>query len=67
VKLLKNTNFGAYNVLTCFFFFFFRVLHLMLPELPQPYGLLYYPRIGHSNILHQFRAAKPPKQRKLEL
>jgi hypothetical protein len=46
---------------------FFGVLHLMLPETPQPYGLLYYPRIGLSNFLHQFRAAPPPKQRKLEL
>jgi hypothetical protein len=25
------------------------------------------PRIGHSNFLHKFRAAPPPKQRKLEL
>jgi hypothetical protein len=50
-----------------FFFFSFRVLHLMLTEAPQPYGLLCYPRIGLSNFLHQFRAATPPKQRKLEL
>jgi hypothetical protein len=49
------------------FFFSFGVLQLMLPEAPQPYGLLYYDRIGHSNFLHQFRAATPPKQRKLEL
>jgi hypothetical protein len=31
----------------------------MLPEALQPYGLLYYPRIGLSNFLHQFRAATP--------
>jgi hypothetical protein len=42
-------------------------LQLMLAEAPQPYGLLYYPCIGRSNFLHQFRAAAPPKQRKLEL
>jgi hypothetical protein len=39
----------------------------MLLEAPQPYGLLYYPHIEHSNFLHQFRAATPPEQRKLEL
>jgi hypothetical protein len=50
-----------------FFFFSFGVLQLMLPEAPQPYGLLYYPRIGHYNFLHQFRAATVPKQRRLEL
>jgi hypothetical protein len=60
-----------------FFFFFllllllllfsFGVLQLMLPEAPQPYGLLYHRRIGHYNFLHQFRAATPPEQRKLEL
>jgi hypothetical protein len=50
-----------------FFFFSFGVLQLILPEAPQPYGLFYYPRIGPSNFLHQFRAATPPKQRKLEL
>jgi hypothetical protein len=43
------------------------VPQLMLPEAPQPYTLLYYPRIGYSNFLRQFRAATPPKQRKLEL
>jgi hypothetical protein len=48
-----------------FFFFSFGVLQLMLPEALQPYGLLYYPRIGLSNFLHQFRVATPPKQRKL--
>jgi hypothetical protein len=53
--------------LTFFFFFSFGVLHLMLPEAPQPYGLLYYPRIGSSNFLLQYRAATPPEQRKLEL
>jgi hypothetical protein len=53
--------------LSFFFFFSFVVLQLMLPEAPQTYGLLYYPRIGPSNFLHQFRAATPPKQRKLEL
>jgi hypothetical protein len=37
-------------------YFSFGVLQLMLPEAPQPYGLLYYPRIGHSNFLHRFRA-----------
>jgi hypothetical protein len=47
--------------------FSFGVLQLMLPEAPQPYGLLYYPRIGHYNFLHEFRAATPHKQRKLEL
>jgi hypothetical protein len=46
-----------------FLLFSFGVLQLMLPEAPQHYGLLYYPRIGLSNILHQFRAATPPKQR----
>jgi hypothetical protein len=50
-----------------FFFFFFFFLMRMLPETPQPYGLLYYPRIGHSNFLHQFRAVTPPKQINLEL
>jgi hypothetical protein len=50
-----------------FSFFSFWVLQLMLPEAPQPYGLLYYPHIGHSSFLHQFRAVTPPKQRKLEL
>jgi hypothetical protein len=49
------------------FLFSFGVLQLMLPEAPQPYGLLYYPRIGPSKFLHQFRAATPPKQRKLKL
>jgi hypothetical protein len=36
------------NLAHSFFFFFFSfvVLQLMLPEAPQPYGLLYYPRIG---------------------
>jgi hypothetical protein len=50
-----------------FFFFSFGVLQLMLPEAPQPYGLLYYPRIGTYNLLHQFRAVTPPKHRNLEL
>jgi hypothetical protein len=50
-----------------FFFFSFGVLQLMLPEAPQRYGLLYYLLIGHSNFLHQFLAATPPEQRKLEL
>jgi hypothetical protein len=46
----------------------FGILQLMLPEAPQPYGLMYYHLIGHSNFLHQFCAATPPpKQRKLEL
>jgi hypothetical protein len=54
-------------VLGCFFFFFFSfgVLQLVLSEAPQPYGLLYYPSIGPSNFLHQFRAATPSEQRKL--
>jgi hypothetical protein len=39
----------------------------MLPEAPQAYGLLYYPRIGRYNFLHQVRAATPPEQKKLEL
>jgi hypothetical protein len=43
------------------------VLQLMLPEEPQFYGLLYCPRIGPSNFLHQLHAATPPKQTKLEL
>jgi hypothetical protein len=43
-----------------FLLLFFGILQLMLPEAPQPYDLLYYPRIGQSNILHQFRAAIPP-------
>jgi hypothetical protein len=46
---------------------FLGVLQLMVPEAPQPYGLLYYPRIGLYNFLHQFRSATPPEQRKLEL
>jgi hypothetical protein len=46
-------------------FFSFGVLQFMLPEAPQPYGLLYYPHIGLSNFL-KFRAATSPKQRKLE-
>jgi hypothetical protein len=49
------------------FFFSFGVLQLTLPEAPQPYGLLYYPRIGFSNFLHQFHATTPHKQRNLEL
>jgi hypothetical protein len=53
--------------LSYFSFFSFGVLHLMLPEAPQPYVLLYYPRIGRSNFPHQFRAAAPHKQRKLQL
>jgi hypothetical protein len=35
-----------YNCFFFFFFFSFGVLQLILPEAPQPYGLLYYPRIG---------------------
>jgi hypothetical protein len=46
------------------FFFSFGVLQLMLPEAPQPYGVLYYPRTEISNFL---RVAKPPQQRKLDL
>jgi hypothetical protein len=49
------------------FFFSFGVLHLMLPEAPQPYGLLYYPPYWTSNFLHQFRAATHAEQKKLEL
>jgi hypothetical protein len=49
------------------FFFSCGVLQLMLPEALQPHGLLYYPRIGPSNFLHQFHAAMPPEQRMLEL
>jgi flagellar basal body-associated protein FliL len=45
------------------FFFSFGVLQLVLPEAPQRYRLLYYPRIGLYNILHQFRAATPANQR----
>jgi hypothetical protein len=44
-----------------FFFFTFGVFQFMLPEAPQPYGLLYYPRIRRSNFLHLFRAATPPE------
>jgi len=33
-----------------FFLFSFGVLQLMLPEVPQPYGLLYCPRIEDSNF-----------------
>jgi hypothetical protein len=56
------------NLLIFFLSFIsFAVLQLMLPEAPQPYGLLYYPRTEQSNFLHQFRAATSPKQRKLEL
>jgi hypothetical protein len=45
----------------------FVALYLMLPEAPQLYGLLYYPRIGYYNFLHQFRAATPPMKRNPEL
>jgi hypothetical protein len=45
----------------------FGVLQPILPEAPQPYGLLYYPLIGRFNFLHQFRAATPPEQRNLEV
>jgi hypothetical protein len=55
------------NASPTFFFFSFGVIQLMLLEKPQPYDLLYYPRIGPSNILHRVLAATPPKQRKLEL
>jgi hypothetical protein len=64
-SLLGTTFF--FLLLFFFFFFSFGVPQLMLPEAPQPYGLLYYPRIGRYNFLHQFRAATPLKQRKLEL
>jgi hypothetical protein len=30
-------------------------------------SIMAYCTIGHSNFLHQFRAATPPEQRKLEL
>jgi hypothetical protein len=50
-----------------FFFLSFRVSQLMILEAPQTYGLLYYPRIGLSNFLHQVRATMPPKQRKMDL
>jgi hypothetical protein len=42
---------SCYEVLlhASFFFFSIGVLQLMLQEAPQPYGLLYYPRIGHFN------------------
>jgi hypothetical protein len=39
----------------------------MLQEAPEPYDVLYYPHMGRSNFLHKFRAATPPKQRKLDL
>jgi hypothetical protein len=42
-----------------FFFFSFGVLQLMLPEAPQLYGLLYYPRIRLYNFPHQFCTATP--------
>jgi hypothetical protein len=60
----------AHKRATAFFFIFFFsfwVLQLMLPEAPQPYGSLYYPRIGLSNFFHQFRAATPSKQIKLQM
>jgi hypothetical protein len=47
--------------------FSFVVLHLILPEAHQPYGLLYSSRIARSNFLHHFRSTTPPEQRKLEL
>jgi hypothetical protein len=51
----KNRCFAAtcnHNAMTQVFFFFFsfRVLQLILPEAPQPYVLLYYPRIGRSKL-----------------
>jgi hypothetical protein len=69
LRVYFGIKYGSYNVffIHSFFFFPFGVLQLMLPEAPLTYGLLYYPRIGLSNLLHQFRAAPPPKQRKLEL
>jgi hypothetical protein len=66
--LLTSKKKTLYLTVFLFFFFFpFWVLQLMLPEAPQPYGLLYYPRIGHFNFLHQLCATTPPEQRKLEL
>jgi hypothetical protein len=64
-----NTQYAGFKtkVINCLLFSSFGVLRLMLPEACQPYGLLYYPRIGLSNFLHQSRAATPPEQRKLEL
>jgi hypothetical protein len=59
INSLANTTF--------FFCFSYGELQLILPEVPQPYGLLYYPHIGLSNFLHQFHAAMLPKQRRLEL
>jgi hypothetical protein len=62
---------GLLSLLSQFFFFSiyssssFGVFQLMLPEAPQPYGLLYYPRIGLSNFFHQFRSAMTTKQRNL--
>jgi hypothetical protein len=35
------------------------VLQLMLPEAPQPYGLLYYPRILSSNFAHSSALPRP--------
>jgi hypothetical protein len=49
-----------------FFLFPFGVLRLMLPLAPEPYGLLHCLRIGLYNLLHQFRVATHPEQRKLE-
>jgi hypothetical protein len=60
VTLLEESHFSS-------FILSFAVLQLMLLEAPQAFGFLYYTRIGHSNFLHQFRAATPLNQRKLEL
>jgi hypothetical protein len=66
---MKNLDFKGHRIETysSSSFFSFGVLQLMLPEAFQPYGSLYYPRIERSNFAHQFRAATPPKQRKLAL
>jgi hypothetical protein len=70
---LKNeedlTRFGrvCHRIKNIYYSFSLGSFSFMLPEVPQPYGLLYYPRIGPSNFLQKLRAATPPKQRKLEL
>jgi hypothetical protein len=66
-KHIENRHNKRFAIVHLFFFSSFGVLQLMLPEAPQPYVLLYYPRIGHSKFIHQFRAATPPDQRKLDL
>jgi hypothetical protein len=62
-----HPNFLFFFFFFFFFFFSFGVLQLMLPEAPQPYGLLYYSRIGPPTFSTSSALPRPPKQRKLEL